>query len=222
MADVQVLGPQFSNFVRSVLLCCEEKGVSSSYGLAFDGVEIPFKSEAHFALHPFGKVPVLKHENRYLIETATICRYIDNVFPGTSLQPEDLYERASVDQWSHLIAGYIDQALVREYLLEFAFPKGENGAIRMDVVAQQQPKVMEVLQLLETQLAEKAFICGERYTIADALLTPMLDYIAGLPHGETLISPQSSLYGYVQRMRERPSGQKVLISAQPLKKPSVS
>jgi glutathione S-transferase len=217
MVEVQILGPQFSNFVRSVQLCCEEKSVPYQLGMQLDGSEVVFKSDQHLALHPFGKVPALKHGERTLIETATICRYIDSAFDGMSLQPEDLYQRALVDQWSHIIAGYIDQALVREYLLEFAFPKGEGGSIRMEKVAEQQPNVINMIRLLEKQIADNAFICGEQYTIADALLTPMLDYLEGLPHSAVLLPPESQLHAYLQRMRQRESGKKVLVSMKALK-----
>lgn len=216
MVELQILGPQFSNFVRSVQLCCEEKGVSYQLGMQLDGNEIAFKSDQHLALHPFGKVPVLKHGERTLIETATICRYIDNAFDGVSLQSDDLYQQALVDQWSHIIAGYIDQALVREYLLEFAFPKGEGGSIRMEKVAEQQPNVINMIRLLDKQIADNAFICGEQYTIADALLTPMLDYLEGLPHSAVLLPPESQLHAYLQRMRQRESGKKVLVSIKAL------
>jgi len=209
-AQVEILGPSFSNFVRSVMLCCEEKGISYQYGMQLGGQDVGFKSDEHLQLHPFGKIPVLKHGDKVLIETVAICRYLDSVFEGSALQPMDLYQRALVDQWSLMIAGYVDQVLVRQYMLEFVFPKGEGGSIRMDKVQEAQPEVIRVIGLLEQQLADQTFICGEQCSIADLLLAPILDYLIALPHIDTLMSADSVLKGYVQQMRERPSGQTVL------------
>ncbi|GAA0682649.1 glutathione S-transferase family protein [Marinobacterium maritimum] len=210
MSDtVYIYGLGFSSFVRSVQLCCEEKGLAYQSGLAPNGIEIPFKSPEHLKLNPYGKMPVLLHNDLVLFETTTICRYLDQQFSGPALQPSDTRARALVDQCCAEIALYIDQALVRELLLEFAFPKGPDGSVRMDVVEEKLPAARVALTRVKELLGEKPFICGDSYTIADALLTPMLDYIAKLPMGQDLIR-NGKLHAYLDRMRTRPSGQKIL------------
>lgn len=211
-AQVHILGPQFSTFVRSVCLACEEKGISYRYGLKPDGKEVEFKGPSHLALHPFGKIPALLHDDHVIFETTAICRYLDAAFPGPSLQPADPVERAYVDEWSAALSCYVDQALVRNYLLEFAFPKGKDGSIRMDKVAEHQPAVLDMLGLLEHQLAGKPFICGEQYSMADAILTPMMDYLSGLPHAEELLAATPELKTWTERMQARDSGKQVLIA----------
>lgn len=210
--QVQIVGPQFSTMVRSVQLCCEEKGIDYTLGLELDGNAIAFKGDQHFTLHPFGKIPVLVHGEQHLFETAPICRYLDSSFSGAALQPDDPYQRAQVDQWCQAITCYFDPILVRKYLLEFAFPKGEKGAIRMDKVAEKQPEVIKALAQLEDVLGDTAFFCSDQYSLADALLTPILDYLKTLPHADSLMAPDSKLTAYVERMRTRESGQKVLIA----------
>lgn len=213
--QVYILGPQFSTFVRSVMLACEEKGISYDYGFQPDGNEIGFKSDDHFALHPFGKIPVLLHGENSVFETASICRYLDEHFPDRPLQPADPTERSQADQWSAAISCYVDQALVRDYLLEFARPKGENGSIRMDKVAEHQPKVIETLQLLEKRLsvrsADQVFFCSAEYSMADAILTPMLDYLSTLPHYGELIANTPLLAAYTVAMQSRTSAKAVLL-----------
>ncbi|GGC01963.1 glutathione S-transferase [Marinobacterium zhoushanense] len=212
MATLHILGPGFSSFVRSVMLCCEEKGVDYAIGFEPNGQSIDFKSDEHLKLHPYGKVPALIHGDRVIFETAVICRYIDAAFDGPALQPDDLWGRIQVDQTAAEIGLYIDQALVRKLLLEFAFPKGENGTVRMDAVEQALPEAYRALARVELLLGNRQFIAGDRYTLADALLTPMLDYLSGLPMGADLIPVSGTLDQYLQRMRARPSGVKVLRS----------
>lgn len=211
--QVHIYGPQFSNFVRSVQLCCEEKGIDYTVGSRIAGERVDFKGPGHFALHPFGKVPVLLHGERRLYETASICRYLDAAFDGPALQPVDPWQRAEVDQWSAVATLYVDQALVRGYLMEFFFPQGEDGSVRMDRVEAAQPEVARMLALLEAQLGEREFLVGERFSIADALAVPMLDYLIRLPQAAPLVADAPRLSAYVQRLRERTSGGKVLVDA---------
>jgi len=209
-AQVQILGPAFSTFVRSVMLCCEEKGISYEAKFEINGEPLALNGEAHQQYHPFGKIPALLHNSHTVFETASICRYIDATFDGPALQPEDSYGRAQIDQWSRAISQYVDQTIVRQYLLEFAFPKGPDGQIRLDKVAEAEPEVIKMLTLLEKLIGDHPFICGDQYSYADAILTPMLDYLSGTPNAATLLPEDSSLSRYIHRMQARPSGQKVL------------
>lgn len=67
--SVHIYGPSFSNFVRTVMLVCEEKQISYTTGFEVNGSEIKYKSEQHFNLHPFGKFPVLLSDELILPET---------------------------------------------------------------------------------------------------------------------------------------------------------
>ncbi|REC94359.1 glutathione S-transferase family protein [Kushneria indalinina] len=211
--QIHIFGPQFSTFVRSVQLCCEEKGIPYTVGTRVDGEDIEFKGAQHLDWHPFGKVPVLLHGDRHLIETVSICRYLDAVFDGPALQPDDPWMRAQVDQWAAILSLYIDQTLVRDYLLEFAIPKGEDGTVRMDRVREAEPEVKRTLALLETQLGDREYLVTDRFTLADAIAVPMLDYLFRLPAMGALITETPRLKDYVERLRARRSGSRVLIEA---------
>ncbi|WP_027852452.1 glutathione S-transferase family protein [Marinobacterium litorale] len=210
MEQPHIFGPTFSTFVRSVMLCCEEKGIDYSVGLTLNGEEVPFKSEGHFGLHPYGKVPVLVLGEHRLFESASICRYLDEIFPGADLQPSDPWQRARVDQLCAEVSGYVYQALVVGLLLEFAFPKGEGGAVRLDKVEQALPEAVRIIERLEDVLGGNAFIAGNSYTIADALLIPILDYLVRLPVADRVLSADSGLRRYIQRIQSRPASQSVL------------
>lgn len=208
--QVHIVGPQFSSFVRSVMLCCEEKGVSYTWGFQLGASTLRFGSERHLELHPYGLVPILIHNNRSLFETSSICRYIDHAFEGPALQPVDPYEKALVDQWSQAISVYTDEALVRNYLLPLIQPMGDDETAQREALAKAEKEARKHLTLLETQLGNQAFICGDAYSIADALLIPMLDYLANSPEGGKLLEQFPSLAAYAEQMRNRASGETVL------------
>lgn len=210
-AEVYILGPQFSTFVRCVMIACEEKGVSYGYGMELDAQPLALGGEVHRKLHPYGKIPVLLIDGQAICETATILRFIDARFAsGNALIPKEPFNKAEVDQWSHLISNYIDQAIVRRVLLEFARPKGENGTVRMDKVEKAMPGVFEALEILSRQLGLHDYLCGEQFSMADILLIPQLDYLAKSPAGSDVLAGFKQLRAYIERVRARPSCQAVL------------
>lgn len=179
--QVKIFGPTFSTFVRSVMMACEEKRISYEVTNLFDGQEISFKSDKHRELHPYSKFPVLLTEHGPIAETITILHYLDRLNGEAVLFPGDSYEQAFIEQWSSIVAIYIDQAVVRNLLLEFAFPKGEGGSVRQDKVEEAMPEVKRALDVLEKQLQGRTYLCGDQFTAADLILLPILDYLVKIP-----------------------------------------
>jgi glutathione S-transferase len=175
-----------------------------------DGKTITLHSPEHKALHPFGKVPVLLHGERSVIETTTICRYLDEAFAHTSLRPADLAQKVKVDQWSATLAMYADDRLIRRYLLLLVSPAQPSRPIDREAVATAEPMATQTLGLLEKHLGGQQFFCGADYSMADAILTPMLDYLERVPESAQWLKKTSNLHDYLFRMRLRQSGRNVL------------
>ena len=101
-------GYRYSVYVRIVRLALAEKGV------AYERVEVnPFAPDvpaAYLALHPFGRVPTLVHDDFALYETGAITRYLDRAFAGPALQPR---RRAPWPAWTRSSAWSIPTATGR-------------------------------------------------------------------------------------------------------------
>ena len=93
MAELEIMGVPLSNYVRSVRMLCEEKGVP--YKLT---PSLPQSPEIK-AVHPAGQIPVAKHGDVALFESKAIATYIDRAFPGTKFIPKDPVAHAKVEQW---------------------------------------------------------------------------------------------------------------------------
>lgn len=211
--NVHILGLEKSNFVRSVMLVCAYKKIEYTVGFDFDGQTIGFKSQAHHQYHPFAKIPVLFHQELVLPETASICRYLEQQFPVPSMQSDGHAQRALEDAWSAMISIDIDHALMRQYVIEFAFPQGEEGAIRYDVAKQKQSGVHQALKVIESAL-EAGLPClnGEQFSIADALLLPMLFYVSHLPDGFNLTAQYEQINRYLARYLAQPFAAEILLT----------
>ena len=91
MAELEIMGVPFSNYVRSIRMLCEEKGIT--YKLTPSRPQSPEVQ----AIHPAGQIPVMRHGNVTLFESKAIATYIDRTFPGPKFIPDDTLETAQVE-----------------------------------------------------------------------------------------------------------------------------
>ena len=148
MSDIQIIGFPQSTYVRAVRMAAEEKGVS------YELVPEPPHSDAVNAIHPFGKIPVMRHGDVNLCESRAIAGYIDRNFDGPVLFPRDL--AAEIDQWVSIVNTAIDPTLIRGYLLSYIFPKGANGEPDRAAIDALLPDVDKQLGILESAIATTA------------------------------------------------------------------
>lgn len=200
-----LFGPAFSSLVRSVRLYSLERGLELPCGLAPAGQPVAWRSEAHLALHPFGQVPVLLHGEHRIFETLAICHYLGQHLLPIADTPDDPEQ----DAWTSALLTTVDSRLIRRYLLRVAGPRPDPHltAEERDRAA---ADVSATLAVLDRQLGEDAFLCTPDFGLADALLAPMLDYLERLPEPRWLAA-WPRLDAYLTRLRERPSGQVILV-----------
>src|SRR5260370_9957372 len=74
---LEIIGAPQSTFVRTVRIACEEKGVA--YGLT---PAMPH-SAAVSAVHPLGKIPVMRCGSVELFESKAIATFVDRAFQGS-------------------------------------------------------------------------------------------------------------------------------------------
>ena len=185
MADVVIYGWERSTYVWTVRLVCAEKGVSHALE------PLDMKSKAHLDLHPFAKMPVLRHGDLVLYETSAICRYIDATFGGAALKPVKADERARMEQWISVLNAYCYDPLIRRFVLQYAFPKGADG----------QPD----RAVIDAALEGRDFLAGDAPSIADFFLVPMLFYVRLMPEGARLLKSFGDLRRVHDGLMERPS-----------------
>src|SRR5947199_10025596 len=91
MATIKIYGVPPSTFTRVVRLACHEKGIDYELVPTFPGTVEP--------INPFRKIPAMSHGELTIYESSAIVRYLDRVFPGPKLWPDDARQAAVVDQW---------------------------------------------------------------------------------------------------------------------------
>jgi glutathione S-transferase len=109
MPNLQIIGAPQSNFVWACRIACGEKAVPYELVAVF-----PHTPEVD-AIHPFGKIPAMRHGDVTLCESRAILYYIDHAFSGAPLAPRDPVGGAKVEQWISLHNTAIDPLLLRQY-----------------------------------------------------------------------------------------------------------
>ena len=158
--------------------------------LAEKGIKVPTeqvdlgalqqRSEAYTAINPMQRVPALVLDDGTVIaESIAICRYFEGVYPQPPLMGVDPRDAAFVEMWS------------RRMELEISQPIGnfvQHTNPRFKDRIQQFPEFGEVrrdhglkrIEWLDSILAQRQFVAGDRYTIADIIAQVAIDLGANL------------------------------------------
>ncbi len=195
MYDLEIVGAPLSNFVWTTRIAAEEKGVP--YKLVPVGPHSPDVD----AIHPWGKIPVLRHEGFNLCESRAITTYIDRAFPGRALVPDNARDAAMVEQWTSLLLTTIDKVVVRDYLLAYVFPgtpDGKPDRARVDAAV---PAMQKAIGVLEAGMDN--WVGG--FTIADCYLLPIAFYARSMPESGEAMKNAPKLSAWLAAALERPS-----------------
>jgi glutathione S-transferase len=203
MPNVTVHGLAPASYVRTVLIALAEKGVG--YSLA----PVELGSDAHRKLHPFGKMPVLEHDGFMVTETMAILNYVDTVFDGPALQPEDPKARARSDEWSSYHEDYFYPAMIREFFGQRVFAPMRGGKADEAIVTAALQKIDSQLGMIDARLADNAYLAGASFSPADMMVAPVLVSLLSQPESAALLGKRQALGAWLARLHERPSFQAV-------------
>lgn len=128
--------------------------------------------EEYLRLNPQGLVPALVHGERVLTQSLAICEYLDEVFPGAPLLPEDPAQRAEARSMALVIAADVhplNNLRVQNYI------KGEFGATSGQAREWMHRWMNLGFAALEQRLAaagSELYCVGEHASLADLCLVP--------------------------------------------------
>jgi len=199
MPELQIIGGPQSNYVRVARIACSEKGVP--YTLVS---VMPHTPEVD-AIHPFGKIPVMRHGDVTISESRAICYYIDHAFDGPDLSPRWPVEGARTEEWISLVNTTIDPLLVRQYLAAYFFPRTADGRPNRVAIGAALSKMEEHFAVLDRAVARTGYLVGDTFTLADMNLLPILFFMDKLPESRAMLSRSGNLKAYAERHRARPS-----------------
>ncbi len=204
--DVVVFGAAYSVYTRSVLLALEEKGVD--YRL--QEVDI-FASEGPPAgyqeRHPFRRIPAFDHDGFRLYETSAITRYVDEAFAGPPLQPENTRDRALMNQAIAIMDAYGFRTVVLDIFVERVRVPQKGDVSDEGRISSALPKAETILRQLEAIGGSSHWLAGDRLTLADLHVAPMLILFELAPEGKDLMTASPKLAEWLNAVKARPAAE---------------
>ena len=199
MATPEIIGSIRSTYTRTACMVCQEKAIE--YVLT----ERPLHAPELLAIHPFGKMPVLRHGDVELFESKAIATYLDRSFPAPFVFPSDPHLAALTEQWVSLVNTVIDRTLIRTYLFAYIAPKTTDGSPDRAAIEATMPAVREQIGVLDKAVARTGYLVGEQFTFADINLLPILYRVRQAPEGAEVLAAATHLTRYYDRHAARPS-----------------
>jgi glutathione S-transferase len=185
-----------------------EAGLDAQYRLAHIWTKTVVDDGSDFrGISPKGAVPVLVLENgERLTESAAVLQCIADLKPEAALAPRfGDPDRYRLQEWLSFIGAEIHKA--------FLFPTfwyKDDGSL-----AKPRARIAQTLSVPATHLADREFLIGNSFTVADAHLTWALLLLrpAGID-----IAQWPSLSAYLARMQARPAVRDAIATEMALRK----
>lgn len=181
-------------------------------GIEIDTTQIDMRTNAHrdedfLRINPLGTLPALAtEEGELLTEVIGICAYLEARFPDRPLMGSSDLERALVLSWDHRLFVTIFEPFAE--VLRNRSPAFENRALPGPIDVPQIPELVDRgrlryqggLKLLDSELADRPFLCGDNLSLAD------LDLLVAIETGswikESVPESCTSLLAWLERTRE--------------------
>jgi glutathione S-transferase len=200
---MKLYGSDLSPFVQRVKMQLAAKGLDYEYLLPPGG----FKSEEYLAINPIGKIPCLvTNDGLSLPESEVIVEYIEDAYPKPLLRPRKADERAKV----RLIARINDLYLVPAMGKTFGLmaPSRDPAAVSAALA-----DVNKALGHLEPYMSGKKHAAGNKFTVADCAITPILFFITRLTAVlgvKAVLKPYKNLSKYMKSRDKDPISAKAI------------
>ena len=173
-------------------------------GVAFEHVPTHFAGEAQTPAfrkkNPNGRVPVLEDDGLVLWESMAINLYLADRY-GKDLAPRDAAERAHIVKWSFWVMTEIEPGLIDAFVNRVMLPPDKRDA---KVAAAGAAKLARPLAVLDAELAQRPWLVGDRFTVADLNVASVLGIA---PAAQVDLAAYPHVQRWLAKCYERPAAQ---------------
>jgi glutathione S-transferase len=181
--------------------------------LAEKGIQVPYeevdigkavnRSPEFRKKNPLGTVPVLELDDGTCIaESVAICRYFEELHPNPPLMGIDARDRAIVEMWQRRMEFELLQTIANSFRHRHEFFKGRIAQVP-EYAEVSRENAEKSLAWLDEVLADRPFVAGERYSIADITALVAVDF--GRVSKLRIQPEQKNLMRWYEAVSSRPS-----------------
>ena len=181
--------------------------------LAEKGINVPYeqvnlatgdnRKPEFLKINPMGGLPVLElDDGSHIAESVAICRYFEETTPEPRLMGVDAKDKAVVEMWNRRMEFEVLWNTANAFRHTSEFFKGRIAQVK-EFGEVSRNAAIKRLEWLDTVFADREFIAGPRYTIAD--ITALIGIDFGRVTGIKVQENQKNLARWYQAVSSRPS-----------------
>ena len=167
---------RFAPNARRVRIFLAEKGLAVPL-VEVDLGQMEQRSPAYSAINPFQRVPALELDDGTVIaESIAICRYLEEVHPEPPLFGVGALQRAIVEMWQRRLELSLLSPIAQAF-------RHSHPAMKEMETPQVAPwaeacksHAAEAMAVVDEALADRPFIAGDQFTVADITGLIALDF----------------------------------------------
>ena len=158
----------------------------------------------YLAVNPKGRVPALVTDQGVLTENVAILAWIAQAFPDAQLAPTDPWGFAQAQAFNSYLASTVHVAHAHRHR---GYRWADQESSFEDMRRKVPQTVGDCFQLIETELFKGPWVLGDRFSICDAYLFTLADWLEG-----DGVDPARfpKVHDHRERVRARPAVAKVL------------
>ena len=156
--------------------------------LAEKGIDVPFqeidlnkmehRTPEFGDLNPMRQVPVLILDDGTVIsETVAICRYFERVNPEPCLFGSGAKEEAAIEMWSRRVELGLMFPVAQVFRHLHPAMIGREVPQVPQWAEANRPRVVNMLRVIDKELAGRAFVAGDAFTVADITALVAIDFM---------------------------------------------
>lgn len=194
-------GVGLSPFVRKVRVALAEKNIEYEHIQ-----QVPFgQPEEYFKISPLGKIPCLTEGDWALPDSSCIIAYLERVHPKPALYPSDPKEFGRALWYEEYCDTKLVNALTTVFFQRFVRPNFFKEEADEEIIQKALTEELPpILDYLEGEIGDRAFLVGSHFSIADiAATSPFVNFAHGKEKIDTGRWPKVA--AYVERIHSRPS-----------------
>ena len=162
---------------RRVMMFLAEKDIGDIEIVTLNLQEGEHRTDAFRAKSPLSQIPTLElDDGRTLTESRAICGYIEAMQPEPNLMGRDAFERAFIEMWDRRMELLFSMPLMMWVRhgnpVLGAVERNQNA----EVATYNQGQAMRMAKWLNSELATRQWIAGDRFTIADITAACGVDF----------------------------------------------
>lgn len=131
------------------------------------------RTEEYLRKHPAGKVPAIDDDGFMLFESDAIIKYLA-VSQSSPLYPENLRQRALIDQWIDFTSIHVGGAMGR-VLFNRVFASFARVPVDQRSLSDGIKFLARFLPVIDRQLAKTSYLAGEQFSLTDIALLATID-----------------------------------------------